>query len=89
MIKEENACVGQLRQVVHRDSHDYFLLCYGANKSLRHTDIYGLAINYDTKSAKLVTLNVNVENNTSAIIVSEEPATYYLALCWLLNIITL
>jgi len=60
-----------------------------AKHLVRRTDIYGLAIDYDTKLAKLVELNVNFENDTIAIIVSEEPVTYHIALCWLLNIITL
>ena len=56
---------------------------------VRDTDIFGLAVNYEANSAKLVKLHINFEDNKSTTIVSEEPATYHSAFCWLLNAIML
>lgn len=51
--------------------------------------VFGLALNYDTLSAKLVHLQVDFENGTSKALVSDSTVPLYPAFCWLLNAIVL
>ena len=51
--------------------------------------VYGLALRYDTLSAKLVHLEVDFQNGTSKAFVSDNTVPLYPAFCWLLNAIVL
>ena len=50
-------------------------------------DIFGLALRYNQKSAKLLHLVISFEENTSRICVSEQPLRLHPAILWLLNCI--
>ena len=55
--------------------------------SVNIISVYGLALNYDTKSAKLVHLGINFHKETSQTFVSDATVPLYPAISWLLNAI--
>ena len=54
---------------------------------VRKTDIFGLGLNYDTQTAKLIDLSIDFDKDSGTTLVSDKVLPLHPAMCWLLDCI--
>ena len=54
---------------------------------VRKTDIFGLGLNYDTQTTKLIDLSIDFDKDSGTTLVSDKVLPLHPAMCWLLDCI--